>query len=150
MEILAVVIGWALLAFFAAGVAQASGKWESEDYPFSKPSAKLVRKVDGKTSPAAQTTNTSEAVVKSSEKNLASSHNLTEIRYVHRVMQRQPRYCFEYQSVDEVRKIMRERDVSFLVVLDHNMRMVGVVTIEDLARHEKQDPPEPDASQGGK
>jgi predicted transcriptional regulator len=119
-------------------------------FPFSKPTTKLVRKVDGKTSPAAQTTNTSETVAKSSERTLASGHDLTEITYVHRVMQKQPRYCFEHQSVDEVRKIMRERDVSFLVVLDHNMRMVGVVTIEDLARHEKQDPPEPDASQGGK
>ena len=157
MEMLASILGslllafgfWAILAFFAAGVAQASGKWESEDFPFSKPTAKLVREVDGRTPKApVQTAGTSETVTKTSEKTVASSHGPTEITYVHRVMQRQPRYCFEYQSVDEVRKIMRERGLSFLVVLDHNMRMVGIVTMEDLARHKKEDPPEPDASQG--
>ena len=109
---------------------------ESEDFPFSKPTAKLVRKVDGKTPTPEQTTVKSETV-KTSEKIVVSSQGLSETTYVHRVMQRQPRYCFEYQSVDEVRKIMREGGLSFLVVLDHNMRMVGIVTMEDLARNEK-------------
>ena len=76
---------------------------------FPKPTAKFVRKVDGKTPTPAQTTNTSETVVKTSEKIVASSQGLSETTYVHRVMQRQPRYCFEYQSVDEVRKTMLPR-----------------------------------------
>jgi CBS domain-containing protein len=142
--------GWAFLTFLAMGIAQGSGKMESEDQARYEAFNPPARKVDDKTPPAAQTTNASESVAKSSEKILASSHGLTEITYVHRVMQRQPRYCFEYQSVDEVGKIMRERGLSFLVVLDHNRRMVGTVTMEDLARHKKQDPPEPDASQGRK
>lgn len=141
---------WAFLALLAVGIAHGNGKMESEDFPSSKPTAKLVRKVDGKTPTPEQTTVKSETVVKTSEKIVVSSQGLSETTYVHRVMQRQPRYCFEYQSVDEVRKIMREGGLSFLVVLDHNMKMVGIVTMEDLARHKKQDPPEPDASQGEK
>jgi CBS domain-containing protein len=140
---------WAFLTLLAVSIAHGNGKMESEDFPFSKPTAKLVRKVDGKTPTPEQTTVKSETV-KTSEKIVVSSQGLSETTYVHRVMQRQPRYCFEYQSVDEVRKIMREGGLSFLVVLDHNMRMVGIVTMEDLARHKKQDTPEPDASQGGK
>ena len=141
---------WAFLTLLAVGIAHGNGKMESEDFPSSKPTAKLVRKVDGKTPTPEQTTVKSETVVKTSEKIVVSTPSLSETTYVHRVMQRQPRYCFEYQSVDEVRKIMREGGLSFLVVLDHNMKMVGIVTMEDLARHKKQDPPEPDASQGEK
>ena len=41
-------------------------------------------------------------------------------------------YCLENQSVNEARRIMREHDVSYLLVLDNNLRVVGVVTMRDL------------------
>jgi hypothetical protein len=34
-------------------------------------------------------------------------------------------------SVDEARRIMRERNVQYLLVLDANLRLVGVTTIKD-------------------
>jgi CBS domain len=127
------VAGWAFLMLLAAGIASGSGKMEAEDNAQYEAFNPPTRHVDGKAPPAKQATNTSESVAKSSEKTLTSRRDLIEIKSVDRVMQRQPHYCFEYQSVDEVRKIMRERGLSFLVVLDHNMRMVGIVTMEDLA-----------------
>lgn len=133
---------WAFLTLLAVGIAYGNGKMESEDFPLSKPTAKLVRKVDSKTPTPEQKTVKSETVVKAAEKIAVSSQGLSETTYVYRVMQRQPRYCFEYQSVDEVRKIMREGGLSFLVVLDHNSRMVGIVTMEDLNRGKNQDSPQ--------
>jgi CBS domain-containing protein len=108
--ILALIVGlWVILALFAVGIAQGSAKLESEDFPFSKPTAKLVREVDGRTpTPAVQTAGTNETVAKTSEKTAASSQGLNETTYVRSMMQRQPYYCFEDESVDEVRTIMRE------------------------------------------
>ena len=140
--LLVLFAAWAFLTLLVVGIAHGNGKMESEDFPFSKPTAKLVRKVDGKTPTPEQTTVKSETVVKAAEKIAVPSQGLSETTYVHRVMQRQPRYCFEYQSVDEVRKIMREGGLSFLVVLDHNMKMVGIVTMEDLNRGKNQDSPQ--------
>jgi hypothetical protein len=140
MEILFILGGWVLLAFFAAGIAQGSGKWESEDFPFSKPTAKLVRTVEGKP-PEPKRTNPSEAIAKSAEKATVSSQDPVETTAVRSVMQRQPPCCFENQSVDEVRKIMRELHLQYLVVLDEKMRFVGTVKMEDLDRGKKQDPP---------
>ena len=151
MEVVALITGlWVVLALFAVGVAQGSGTWESEDPPFSQPTAKLVREVDGRTpTTAAQTTGTSETVAKSSEKDAASIQGPSQTTYVRSVMERQPYYCFENQSLDEVRKIMRELHLQYLVVLDENMRVVGTVTMENLNRGKKQDPSEPDSPQGG-
>src|SRR5262245_10842154 len=147
MEAISALLILVFIASFLVGMGQADGRSESEDRAQYEAFNPPPRNVDGNTPPAEQTTNTSATVTKSSEKTLASSHDLTEMASVHRVMQRQTHYCFEYQSVDEVRKIMRERGLSFLVVLDHNRRMVGIVTMDDLARDQKQDPPQPDASQ---
>lgn len=118
--------------------------------PSSRPTAKLVREVDGRTQkPAVQTAGRSETVTKTSEKTVASSQGLSETIYVRSVMHRQPFYCFEDQPADEVRKIMRGLHLPYLVVLNHNMRVVGTVKMEDINRRKKQDPPERDASQGG-
>jgi hypothetical protein len=54
---------------------------KSEDFPFSKPTAKLVRKVDGKTPTPEQTTVKSETV-KTFEKIVVSSQGLSETTYV--------------------------------------------------------------------
>jgi CBS-domain-containing membrane protein len=47
------------------------------------------------------------------------------------VMVKRAFYCFEDQSVDEARRIMREQNLPYLLVLDRNMRIVGVVRMRD-------------------
>jgi CBS domain-containing protein len=42
-------------------------------------------------------------------------------------------YCLENQSVNEARRIIREHEAQYLLVLDNNLRVVGVVTMRDLA-----------------
>src|SRR5690348_6224788 len=42
-------------------------------------------------------------------------------------------YCFEDQSVEEAERLMREQQIRRLVVLDRDKRMVGIVSLGDLA-----------------
>ena len=173
---------WAFLTLLAIGIAHGNGKMESEDFPSSKPTAKLVRKVDGKTPTPEQTTVKSETV-KTSEKIVVSSQGLSGTTYVsphmdffqghggyesedeaqyrqfnptpaeavsppdlgqdksvYSVMQIRECHCFQTQTVDQVREIMRERDLPYLVVLDQNRHIVGMVTMRDLDKDEKQSP----------
>lgn len=153
MEVIPVLVvplaAFTFLLLIVAGIAQGPGKMESEDaaeYEHFNPRA---RKLDSKIPEPKHPTDPSETIVKSFRKTAAVSQDPGETTLVGSAMQREPRYCFEYQSVDEVRKIMRERGFSFLVVLDHNMRMVGIVTMENLNRGKKQDPPAPEPRQGG-
>jgi hypothetical protein len=64
-------------------------------------------------------------------------------------MHRLPYFCFEKQSVDEVRNTMRALGLRYLVVGRQSPDR-GMVKVEDLMPDKKQDPPEPHASQGGK
>ena len=49
-------------------------------------------------------------------------------------------YCFDDQDVDEAAKIMEENQIRRLVVLGReDKRLVGVVSLGDLARHESTD-----------
>jgi CBS domain-containing protein len=49
-------------------------------------------------------------------------------------------YCFDDQDVDEAAKIMEENQIRRLVVLSRDdKRLVGVVSLGDLARHESTD-----------
>jgi hypothetical protein len=73
---------WAFLTLLAVGIAYGNGKMESEDFPLSKPTAKLVRKVDSKTPTPEQKTVKSETVVKAPEKIAVSSQGLSETTYV--------------------------------------------------------------------
>jgi hypothetical protein len=73
---------WAFLTLLAVGIAHGNAKMESEDFPLSKSTAKLVRKVDSKTPTPAQMTVKSEAVVKAAEKIAVSSQALSETTYV--------------------------------------------------------------------
>ena len=134
---------------FAVGMAQGSGKTESEDAAQYEAFNPRPRKLDGQMPEPKHSTDPGETIVESFKKITAVSKDPVEITLIGSVMQRPPRYCFEYQSVDEVRKIMREGGFSSLVVLDHNMKMVGIVTMESLNRDKKQDPPDPDSPQGG-
>ena len=71
---------WAFLTLLAVGIAHGNAKMESEDFPLSKSTAKLVRKVDSKTPTPAQMTVKSEAVVKAAEKIAVSSQPLAKQR----------------------------------------------------------------------
>jgi CBS domain-containing protein len=42
-------------------------------------------------------------------------------------------YCFENQSLDEAREIMREHHLQYLPVVDENLRVIGTVGLRDLA-----------------
>src|SRR6266571_1703355 len=42
-------------------------------------------------------------------------------------------YCFEDDDVADAARLMKERQVRRLVVLDHNKRLAGIVSLGDLA-----------------
>ncbi len=42
-------------------------------------------------------------------------------------------YCFEDQSIGEAAELMKERQIRRLVVLNHDKRLVGIVSLGDLA-----------------
>jgi CBS domain-containing protein len=48
-------------------------------------------------------------------------------------------YCFEDQTIAEAEKLMREGNLRQLPVLTREKRMVGIVTLEDIAREQKTD-----------
>jgi CBS domain-containing protein len=43
-------------------------------------------------------------------------------------------YCFEDQTIAETEKLMRARNLRQLPVLTREMRMIGIITLEDIAR----------------
>jgi CBS-domain-containing membrane protein len=49
------------------------------------------------------------------------------------IMVKKAYYCFENQSLDEAREIMREHHLEYLPVVDENMRVMGIVALKDLA-----------------
>src|SRR5262245_10290921 len=42
-------------------------------------------------------------------------------------------YCFDDQDVAEIAEMMRDKQVRRLPVLDHNKRLVGIISLGDLA-----------------
>ena len=48
-------------------------------------------------------------------------------------------YCFEDQTIAEAEKLMRERNLHQLPVVTCEKRMVGIVTLEDIAQAQKSD-----------
>jgi CBS domain-containing protein len=46
-------------------------------------------------------------------------------------------YCFEDQTIVEAETLMRARNLSQLPVLTREKRMVGIVTLEDIAREQR-------------
>jgi CBS domain-containing protein len=44
-------------------------------------------------------------------------------------------YCFEDQLVEEAAKVMEEKQIRRLIVLNRDKRLVGVVSLGDLATH---------------
>ena len=56
-----------------------------------------------------------------------------EMALVRGIMAKKAYYCFEHQSVDEARKIMREHHLQYLPVVDDKMRVIGMVALKDVA-----------------
>ena len=52
---------------------------------------------------------------------------------VDEIMTRQPAYCFEDQDVEEAERVMEKNQIRRLPVLDHDSRIVGIVSLGDLA-----------------
>ena len=50
-------------------------------------------------------------------------------------------WAYEDDSVEEAAKIMSERQVRRLPVVDHNKRLVGIVALDDLAVESSEIPP---------
>ena len=56
---------------------------------------------------------------------------------IREVMSREVKYCFDDQSVDEVTRNMGDIRVRRLPVVDRNKRLVGILSLGDLAVDEK-------------
>jgi len=54
-------------------------------------------------------------------------------RHVRDVLSEGVVYCFDDQDVEEAGRVMRERQIRRLVVLNRDKRMVGIVALGDLA-----------------
>jgi CBS domain-containing protein len=48
-------------------------------------------------------------------------------------------YCFEDQTIAEAEKLMQEGNLSQLPVLSREKGMIGIVTLEDIAREQNTD-----------
>jgi CBS domain-containing protein len=126
---------------------------DDAEYEWFNPSVRRARKVHRRESTPLQATNTTVTVVvksrpwpprwpATSEKVAVSGLDPGEITLIGSVMVKTPYYCRVNQSVDEALQIMREHDLPYLAVLDENLRVVGVVSMKDLIRRKKKDPPE--------
>src|SRR6266581_522926 len=55
------------------------------------------------------------------------------------IMTSEVHWCFETQDVKDVAKKMREKDVRRMLILSQDKRLVGVVSIGDLAKVEERE-----------
>ncbi len=55
------------------------------------------------------------------------------------IMTSEVHWCFEDQDVKDVAKKMREKDVRRMLILSQDKRLVGVVSIGDLAKVEERE-----------
>lgn len=139
--VLVLVLVMLLPTMCVAAIASGSGKWEMEDqaqYEHFNPRVKPVGVVYPK-EPTLQTKASAETVDKKPEKVVASD-DLGKTKFIHSVMTKRAYYCFESQSVDEARRIMREHDLQYLLVLDKSMRIVGMVRMRDVMRGDEDRP----------
>jgi CBS domain-containing protein len=123
-------------------IASGTDKWESEDqaqYEHFNPGIKPVREVLRKQANAASVLEEEQSRSLPLQKTgLAvtvgnAGHDLDKTTSVNSVMLKKLHYCLENQSVNEARRIIREHEAQYLLVLDNNLRVVGVVTMRDLA-----------------
>jgi CBS domain-containing protein len=63
---------------------------------------------------------------------VADRRDLQEVK-VQEIMTPDVQYCFEDQPVQHAAKLMRDKQIRRLVVLNENHRLVGIVSLGDLA-----------------
>ena len=56
-----------------------------------------------------------------------------KVTTVRQVMTREVVYCFEYQSVKDAAQLMEDRQIRRLPVLNEDKRLVGILSLGDLA-----------------
>jgi CBS domain-containing protein len=123
---LGLLVLWVCFALFAAGFAGVSGnRREEEGYneylnEHSKRRVNSVREVHRKEAIPLPTKGSALVTLDRPEKLVQS------------LMERRAYYCFESQSVDEARRIMRDHDLQYLLVLDSKLRIVGTLRMSDL------------------
>ena len=96
-----------------------------KDPPYAPYVFKPVREVHHKEPTPLPTKDLAVTVDKKPEKT-AVPDDLDKPKPVIGVMVKKVFYCFEDQSVDDARRIMREHELQYLLVLDRNMRIVGM------------------------
>jgi CBS domain-containing protein len=65
------------------------------------------------------------------ERKAAAFGHDPETTLVRGIMVKKAYYCFENQSLDEAREIMREHHLEYLPVVDDNMRVIGTVGLRE-------------------
>ena len=120
------LVGWVCFALFAAGFAGFSGNWREEEgfYEYlnerSNRRVKPVGEIHRKQATPQPTKDSALVTLDGPEKLVQS------------LMERRAYYCFQSQSVDEARRIMREHHLQHLLVLDNKRRIVGTLRMSDL------------------
>jgi CBS domain-containing protein len=120
------LVGWVCFALFAAGFAGTSGNWREEEdfYEYlnerSNRRVKPVGEIHRKQATPQPTKDSALVTLDGPEKLVQS------------LMERRAYYCFQSQSVDEARRIMREHHLQHLLVLDNKRRIVGTLRMSDL------------------
>jgi CBS domain-containing protein len=61
------------------------------------------------------------------------------------IVSREVAYCFEDQEIEEAARLMGEKQIRRLVVLNHEQRVVGIVSLGDLAVDSPDKKPAADA-----
>ena len=74
------------------------------------------------------------------ERTAASFGHDPKTAIVREIMVTKTYFCFENQSLDEARQIMREHHLDYLPVVDGNMRILGIVALRDLPATETPAP----------
>jgi CBS domain-containing protein len=69
---------------------------------------------------------------------IAGGRDLNSIK-TREIMSKEVHWCFENDDIKDVAGKMRDKEVRRMLLLDQNKRLVGVVSIGDLAKVEEQE-----------
>jgi CBS domain-containing protein len=69
---------------------------------------------------------------------IAGGRDLNSIK-TREIMSKEVHWCFENDDVKDVAEKMRDKEVRRMLLLDQNKRLVGVVSIGDIAKVEEQE-----------
>lgn len=67
---------------------------------------------------------------------VAEGHDVAQTP-AHTVMTPEVIYCYEDQNVEDAAEVMEQQQIRRLIVLNRNKRLVGIVSLGDLATHQR-------------